>query len=195
MNVALTRTADDLPRRPFTAEDIWRMNEAGILNEDERFELIEGDLIMMAAKGIAHENIKHALNLAFAKAVPENIYVAIESTLQLTDHILVEPDLALVSRALYARDVTGYAKPRAQDILLLVEIAASRMNYDRGVKARLYARHRIQEFWVIDANERVTWAHTGPQDDHWNSIIERAPHQILTSPALPGFAIQLSSIS
>jgi Uma2 family endonuclease len=76
-----------------------------------------------------------------------------------------------------------------------VEIAASRMNYDRGVKARLYARHGIQEFWVIDANERVTWVHTGPQGDGWSWIAERAPDETLTTAALPGFPIQLSSIS
>ncbi len=58
MNIALTRAADGLPRRAFTVHDIRRMVEAGIIAEDEPFELIDGDLVMMAAKGYAHELIK-----------------------------------------------------------------------------------------------------------------------------------------
>src|SRR3954470_7799772 len=116
MNVAVKTSIERLPRRRFTADDIWRMTEAGILSEDERFELIEGDLIMMAAKGIGHENIKHALTLAFAKAAPKGIYVAIESTIQLSDTILVEPDLTLISQSVYAHGPKGFAKPKPQDI-------------------------------------------------------------------------------
>jgi Uma2 family endonuclease len=58
MNVAFTQVADGLPRREFTVEDIRRMTEAGILREDENFELVEGEIVVMAAKGIAHERIK-----------------------------------------------------------------------------------------------------------------------------------------
>jgi Uma2 family endonuclease len=68
------------------------------------------------------------------------------------------------------------------------------MTYDRGVKARLYARHGIREFWVIDANEYVTWIHTGPSGDGWSSIVERSPNETLTTPAMPSLAIKLSEI-
>jgi Uma2 family endonuclease len=195
MNVAVKASIEDLPRRSFTAEDIRRMNEAGILTEDERFELIEGDLVMMAAKSIGHENIKHALNLAFAKVAPAGIYVAIESTIKLAENILVEPDLTVISRSVYAQDPRGFATPRPEDVLLLIEIAASRFSYDRGVKARLYARHGIREFWVVDANEPITFVHTGPQEEGWSSIVERGAQEALTTSTLPGFSIELPSIS
>jgi Uma2 family endonuclease len=149
---------------------------------------------MMAAKGIGHENIKHALNLAFAKAAPAGIYVAIESTIQLSDTVLVEPDLTLISQSVYAQGPKGFAKPKPQDVLLLVEIAVSSMKYDRVVKARLYARYGIREFWVIDANKLITFVHTGPEGDGWASIMERGPHEALTTPALPEFSVALASI-
>jgi hypothetical protein len=61
VNVAFTRAAEGFPRRAFTVEDIRRMIDAGVISEDEKFELIEGEIVMAAAKGIAHERIKPAL--------------------------------------------------------------------------------------------------------------------------------------
>jgi Uma2 family endonuclease len=59
----------------------------------------------------------------------------------------------------------------------------------------LYAKLGVQEFWVIDANERRTFVHTGPTADGWSSILERGPDEVLTTPALPGFAFKLGDIS
>jgi Uma2 family endonuclease len=80
------------------------------------------------------------------------------------------------------------------ELLLAVEVAASSLAYDRGMKARLYARHRAQEFWVIDAHERVAWIHTHASDDGWASVVERSAGEILTTPALPDFSIRLADI-
>src|SRR5689334_21205286 len=194
MNIALPRAADGLPRRSFTVEDISRMMEAGVLGEDERFELIEGDLVMMAAKSVGHDRIKNALNMALAQASPKNVYVAIEASLQLARDILVESDITIISRSVYKAPPKTFAQPRSEDVLLLIEVAASSLAYDRDVKARLYARHGIREFWLIDANEFVTWIHTGPAGDGWSSIVKRAPNDTLTTPGLPNFAIKLTEI-
>jgi hypothetical protein len=72
MNVAATAT-EALPRRVFTVEDIRRMVDAGILGEDEKLELIEGDVVMMADKGVAHERIKSALMIAIVRALPDHL--------------------------------------------------------------------------------------------------------------------------
>jgi Uma2 family endonuclease len=195
MNIALGHPAEEFPpHRLFTAEDISRMIEAGVLTEDERIELIEGEIVVMAAKHAAHEYIKSTLNIAFARIVPDGLFVSIEGTLQLARDILVEPDIAIITRSVYQGEPRAFAQPRPQDILLLVEVVASSLTYDRRIKARLYARHGIREFWVIDANERITWVHTGPSGDGWSSIVERGPHETLTTPALPTFAIKLGEI-
>ena len=194
MNVAVTRAGDSFPHRAFTVEDIRRMIEAGVIGEEERFELIEGDLVMAASKSVVHDNIKNALLLALARAVPDGLFVGVESTLQLAEDILVDPDLSIIARSIYKADPKSFARPRPEDVLLLIEVAVSGMVYDRKVKARLYARHGIREFWVIDANERVTWIYTGPTGDMWSSIIERGPDEALTTAALPGFAIRLGAI-
>jgi Uma2 family endonuclease len=194
MNIAVARAADGLPRRAFTVDDINRMMEVGIFSEDERFELIEGDLVMMSPKHVAHERIKNALNTALVRALPENAFVSIEGTIQLAHDILVEPDITVISKSVYDVDPKTFAQPRPEDVLLLIEVAVSSMRYDRKIKARLYARHGIREFWVIDANRCVTWIHTGPAGDGWSSIVERGPKETLTSAALPNFAIRLGDM-
>ena len=194
MNVAWTRAAEGFPRRAFTVADVQRMLDSGIIAEGERVELIKGELVVMAAKSVAHDNVQNALNLLFAKVVPAGLYVGNSSTLQLTEDILVEPDLAIISRGLYKRSAKGFARPRADDVLLVVEIAVSSLAYDRDVKAQLYAEHGIPEYWLIDANERTTWVHKGPSAGNWASIVKHGPEEILTTPALPGLAIKLSAI-
>jgi len=196
MNIAVIHPAEDLPpRRAFTAEDIRRMIDAGVIGEEESFELIEGEIVMMASKSVAHDNIKNALLMAFAKYAANDLYVGVESTLQFADDILVDPDIAIINRRIYgAADPRSFARPQAKDVLLVVEIAVSSMDYDRKVKARLYARHGVREYWVIDALERITWVHTGPSGDGWGMIVERGPKDALTTSALPGFSIALAEI-
>jgi Uma2 family endonuclease len=194
MNIALTKPDDSLRRRPFTVDDVSRMMEAGILGEDENFELIEGDLVMAAAKHVGHDKIRFVLNHAFNRIAPEELFVASEPSLQLAKDVLVEPDIVLIRRSVYDAAPKTFARPNPEDLRLVVEIAVSSLSYDRGIKARLYARHRIPEFWVIDAAERKTFVHTGPSGDTWTSIVERGPDDALTTSALPGFSIRLGDI-
>src|SRR5437763_11750378 len=103
MSALATTAAEGFPRRAFTVEDISRMIEAGIIGEDEKFELIEGEIVMMAPKGIAHERIKSALTLAIARALPDHLTLGVETTLRLTGTILLEPDIAVFPKELYKK--------------------------------------------------------------------------------------------
>jgi Uma2 family endonuclease len=195
MNIAVTTAAEGFPRRAFTVEDIARMMEAGIIGEEEKFELIEGEIVMMAAKGIAHERIKSALTIAVVRALPDHLTVGVEATLRLTNTIMLEPDIAVFPKELFNKSAAGFAQLDPGEAHLVIEVAASSLAYDKGLKARLYARHRVREIWVIDANERITWVHTGPTGDGWSSIVERGPQDTLTTPALPGFSMRLGEIA
>ena len=194
MNIAVTMAAEGFPRRAFTVDEIGRMIEAGIIGEDEKFELIEGEVVMMAAKGVAHERIKSALIIAVVRALPDHLTIGAAASLRLTDTTMLEPDIAVFPKALFDKSESGIAQLDPGEARLVIEISASRLAYDRGLKARLYARHRVEEFWVIDANERVTWVHTRPSGDGWASIVERSRGDALTTPTLPGFSIRLSEV-
>jgi Uma2 family endonuclease len=194
MNVALSQVEEILPRRTFTVEDVRRMIDAHVLGEGERIELVEGDLIMMAAKGIAHERIKLALVRAIVRAAPDDLIVGIETTLRLTDTVMVEPDIAVFPRSVFRKSASGFARLDPGEARLVIEVAVSSLAYDKELKARLYAGHHVQEFWVVDANERVTWVHTGPGPDGWSSIVEHRQSETLVTPALPDFSIRLKDI-
>jgi len=193
MNVAVTTAAEGFPRRAFTVEDISRMIEAGVIGEEEKFELVEGEIVMMAAKSLAHERIKSALNIAVVRALPDHLTAGIEVTLRLTDTTMLEPDIAVFPKALFDRP-TKFTHLDPGEADLVIEVAVSSLEYDKGLKARLYARHRVKEFWVIDANARTTWVHTAPTGDGWASIVERTPQETLITPALPGFSIRLPEV-
>jgi Uma2 family endonuclease len=196
MNIQAVHPAPDLPpRRAFNVDEIRRLIEIGVIGEEERFELIEGEIVVVSPASVGHDDLQNILNLALVKAVPEGLYVGNGSTLELAKDILVLPDLAVISRSVYkGRDRKSFARPTAQDVLLVIEISASSLTYDRKTKARLYARHGLREYWVIDANERRAWIHTGPSGDGWTSIVERGPNEALTTAALPRFSIRLSEI-
>jgi len=189
MNVVATRAAEGFPRRSFTVAEIRRMVEAGIITEDENFELIEGELVPMSPKGNQHEVIKAALNRVFARHASDELRLAIETSLYLDERTFVEPDLCLYPKRLLPEDVRG------RDVLLAIEVAGSSMSYDRGLKARLYARHGVVELWVVDAATRATWIHRRPEaDGHWG-IVERMPAETPLSPAaLQDLAVRMADL-
>ena len=188
MRANVTRAAEGFDRRSFTVAEILRMQDAGIISEDENFELIEGEIVPMQAKTHVHELIKSALNIAIVRALPDRLWLGVETTIYLSPNTFVEPDLVVYPTGIKLEEVKG------SDILLGIEVALTSLAYDRGLKARLYARHGVNELWVIDAERRRTLVHSGPRAESWRSVVEFSPNDELTSAALPGFKVRLGSI-
>jgi Uma2 family endonuclease len=195
MTVAVTRGAEGYPRRAFTVDDIRLMIEVGVFGEDERFELIEGEIVPMQANSIAHDRVKNALTIALVRSVGPGFYVGVESTVQLARDILVAPDLCVIAQSVYDADPKSFAQPRAEDVLLLIEVAVTSRAFDRKVKARLYARHGIREYWVIDTMERTTVVHAAPQGDGWSSVVAHPADATLACAAVPGFSFRLADVA
>jgi Uma2 family endonuclease len=194
MNVAWTRAAEGYPRRAFTVEDVRRMIDAGVIAEDERFELIGGELVVMAAKSYAHEIIKTALVKAFVLSAQPDVKVGVEMSIQFSSEILLEPDIAILSNEAIRESNAGYVDVASGGCLLIVEVAQSSLGYDKETKASLYARFGVREFWVIDANKRTAWIHTDPTSTGWSKLVERSADDVLTTSALPNLSIKLSEI-
>ena len=189
MNIVATRAAEGLPRRSFTVAEIRRMVEAGIIGENENFELIDGELVAMSAKGNQHEVIKAALNRIFATDATKHLRLAVETSLYLDERSFVEPDLCLYPKRLLPEDVKG------TDVLLAIEVAGASLGYDRGLKARLYARHGVPELWVVEAESRVTWVHLEPQPDgNWGRIVRVEPDASLSPTALPDISVRMADL-
>jgi Uma2 family endonuclease len=183
---AVTRAAEGFDRRAFTVNEILRMQDAGIISEDENFELIEGEIVPMQAKSHIHERLKSAFNFALVPAIPKGLWLGVETTLYLSDDTFVEPDLVVYPDGMQLESVRG------PDIILAIEVAVTSLAYDREFKAGLYAKHKVQEYWVVDAPARRTFQFAAPRGKGWRRRAEREPEDVLTHPALPGFSIRLS---
>lgn len=139
--------AADVKRRRFTVEEYHRMAEAGILTEDDRVELIEGEIIEKSPVTTRHSSCVNRLSELFVERVNRRAHVSVHNPVQLTEYSEPEPDLALLKRrADYYVDTT----PTPADVLLLVEVADSSITRDRHQKLPQYARSGIVEAWLVN---------------------------------------------
>src|SRR5436305_10501929 len=104
---AVTRAAEGFDRRAFTVSEVLRMQEDGIISEDENFELIEGEIVPMQAKSHVHELLKSALNYHLVRSLPDTLWFGVETTVYLSEDTFVEPDLAVYPRGMKLESVRG----------------------------------------------------------------------------------------
>jgi len=133
-----------LQRRLFTADEFERMAEAGVFGDDERLELLGGEIVAMSPIGPRHAWCVKRLNRIFA-ALGERVVVSVQDPIRLDEWADPQPDLALLRPG-----ISEQRHPRPADVLLVVEVASSSVADDRDIKAPLYARARIDELWLVD---------------------------------------------
>ena len=176
-----TQAAEGLMRRRWTVAEIEAMVGAGVILEDERFELIGGEVVPMSPKGNRHELLKSALNLFWGRRLPEHLLFVPETTFRLNEDTFLEPDFV------FYRKSDGLVNLKPETALLAVEISDSSLGYDLGRKARLYASFGIRELWVIDAVKLVAHIHALPGREGYEEKRIVGPEQI----SAPGFAPEL----
>jgi Uma2 family endonuclease len=165
------------------------MVSAGIIHEDERFELIGGEAVPLAPKSVAHERVKAALAQFWAPRLPKEIIVAIHTTLRADHDTFFEPDFTFCPRAI------GLEGLNAATALLVVEIADDSLAFDLGRKAGLYAAHDLQEVWVIDANTLGATIFREPYDGAYEARGHIAADRPLALPFAPGVATALKDLT
>jgi len=154
-------------RHRLTVRDYHRMADAGIFGEDDRIELIDGDLIDMAPIGPGHASVVNRLTQAFVLACAGRAIVSIQNPVALDDTSEPQPDV-VISRLRDDFYATGHPGPA--DILLLVEVADSSLRFDRTVKLPLYARAGVGEVWIVSLVHRVVDAYRGPAGDGYGGV-------------------------
>ena len=186
---ATTQAAEGLPRRRWSVAEIEAMVAKGIILEDERFELIGGEVVPMSPKGNHHELMKVALNLYWARRLPDDLLFATETTFRLTEDTYLEPDFVFFPKA---AGIPGLNRETAK---LVVEIADSSLGFDLGRKAAIYAGFGIPELWVIDAVRLRTWVHREPGEAAgYRSIVELAADERLVPQTAAELAVRLSEL-
>lgn len=178
-------------RYKLTIEDYHKLGEVGILNENSRVELIEGELIHMAPIGIAHVWAVTRLNHLLVQAVGDRAFVSPAGSVAMPPISEPQPDFALLRPP--ARDSKPKA-PHPEDVLLIVEVSDTTLRYDRGTKLRLYARSGIREFWIVDVNARTVECYRDPQGDAFRDEFVVGMDGQVSIAALPDTHIAVSDI-
>ena len=185
----VTSAAEGLPRRRFTVAEVEAMVAAGVMEEDERVELIGGELVPMSPKGSHHEVVKSALVDRWIRARPDDCRLAQETTFRLSEDTYLEPDVVIYPRASGVDGLTG------ANVLLVVEIADSSLRYDIGRKAALYASFGIRELWVVDAVRLTTRVFREPAADGYRNAQDFGPAERLVPVIAPeAFAVRLDEL-
>ena len=181
-----TQAAEGLPRRCWTVAEIEQMQAAGIIDEDERFELIGGEIVPMSPKGNWHENVKRVLTRVWIKALPPEIDALTETTLRSGPHDFREPDFVFWPSSVAVKDLAP------AHVLLIVEVSDSSLDYDLGRKALFYASLGLRDYWVVDAKRLVIRIHRAPAADGYAQIVDLGADAMLTPLLIPDLAIRLA---
>jgi Uma2 family endonuclease len=177
-------------RKLFTVEEYEQMIRAGVLHEDDRFELIAGEVIAMSPIGRAHAAHVNRLNYLLSSRLGERVIVSVQNPIRLADSE-PQPDLALLApRAdYYAQDLPG-----PDDVWLVIEVADTTSIYDRSVKVPLYGRSGIPEVWLIDLVEGVIEVYRVPVPIGYRTKETYGPGDSLAPLRLPDLRLVVEEI-
>ena len=174
-----------------TLDDYHRLGEAGILGEDDRVELLEGQLVDMSPIGPRHALAVDALTELLLTAVAGRASVRVQNPIALDAESEPQPDIALVRRPW-----RGYpnAHPGPEDIVLLIEVADTSLETDRGAKLELYAKAAIPEFWIVDLTRDGVLVYRNPGSGRYELMTRVEPAGMLDVMGLPGVAIPAAAL-
>ena len=183
--------AVQLLRRRFTVDEYDRMTQAGILGEDDRVELLEGEIVEMAPIGSRHAACVKRLNQLMSQRVAGRAIVAVQDPIKLSDFSEPQPDLALLRPR---PDFYSESHPGPDDVLLVVEVSDTSADYDRAVKVPLYAAAAIPEVWLVDLAAGTIEVHRGPSSGGYGDVEAMSGVQTFAPQALSDLVLSVSDI-
>jgi hypothetical protein len=176
-------------RRRFTIEEYERMAETGILAQDDRVELVEGEIVEMSPIGNPHAAFVANLNHLLMARVGDRVRVWVQGPVRVPPRSKPQPDLALLRPRSYVREGAT-----AGDVLLVIEVAETSLPYDRTVKLRLYARAGIPEYWIVDANAETLEVYRSPSGERYTDHRRLARGERVAPLAFPEAALPVDAI-
>jgi len=179
------------PGHRFNASEYYKMVEAGILAEDDRVELIDGEIIDMAAIGPRHAACVSRATRLLEHVLPRDVSLRVQSPLHLSEHNEPEPDLVVVP---YRADFYSMAHPAFTDALLMIEVADASLHYDQSVKVALYARYHIAEVWLVDLVGQRVIVYRDPDSGGYRSIVSAAGADRMAPARFPSVSLTAAEI-
>lgn len=178
-------------RRRFTVEQYERMVETGVIQPEERVELLDGEVVEMAPIGPPHSSRVDRCNVYLGRALGSDVIIRVQSPVRLSDLSMPEPDLTVLG---WRDDFYGTRHPTVADVLLLIEVGDSSVRFDREVKLPLYAAASVNEVWLMDVQARTISIFLEPGLGGYRTMSTAVPGDLLRPTALPGVVVAASDL-
>jgi Uma2 family endonuclease len=180
-----------LTEHRFTVDEYHRMGEAGIFHQDDRVELIRGRIVQMSPIGRRHAGCVTYLNNALIALLGPQALVSPQNPVVLDPHAEPQPDLAVLKpRPGCYRD----AHPAPEDVWLIIEVADTTLEYDRGEKLPLYAEAGIAEVWLVNLPADAVEIHRQPRGDRYADVRTARRGETVTPLAFPSLSLRVDDI-
>ena len=176
-------------RRRFDTEEYHRMVEARVLSEDDRVELIEGEIVEMTPIGARHVACVNRLTRVLSRYAGDDYLVSVQNPLRLDEDTEPQPDLTLLRESNNPGEL-----PTAGDVALVVEVAETSLRYDRETKLPLYAKTRIPEVWIFDLTGEVAEIYSAPSSSGYTRVEKYGPGQELHSESLADLTLDVDNV-
>ncbi len=186
----MASTSVDLlaPVHRLSVEQYVRIAETGLFDSGPRVELIDGVIVEMSPIGYPHLHAVMWLNRALVPQLAEAHILSPQQAISLPAlRSMPEPDIAILEVEEVLQRVAG--RP-----LLVIEVSDSSLRFDRITKSRLYARHGIPEYWIVNVADEVVEVHLEPAGDAWASRTVHGAGTVLTPHALPGVTVVVDEL-
>ncbi|PZO37320.1 MAG: hypothetical protein DCF19_19275 [Pseudanabaena frigida] len=175
----------------WTVADYHQMIEAGVLDEDDRVELLEGKIVCMSPQRPFHAaSVQRSSRLLF-KLLSDRAEIRVQLPIVLGNDSEPEPDIAVVR--LDANEYS-FRHPETADIYLLIEVADSTINKDRKQKARIYGKNHVLEYWILDLQKRQVYIFRQPEEGTYREELILNSTDSVALQAFPNVAIALEAM-
>lgn len=167
--MSVAAAAPPIERYRLTSAIFHEMVEKGILSEDDRLELIEGELVTMSPIGPEHMGVVNQIAQILIRQLEQRSIVSIQGPIALDEFSEPQPDLALLSPR---DDYYKHFLPRPADVALVIEVADSSLAYDRAIMMPLYARAGVPEAWIVNLIERWIEVYRDPSPAGYTTLLK-----------------------
>ncbi|MCS6938649.1 MAG: Uma2 family endonuclease [Roseiflexaceae bacterium] len=175
-------TTETITRYRFTVDAYARLREAGVLYEDDRVELIDGEIREMSPVGARHVSLVNRLNALLVRLAGDSAIVSVQNPIRLDEYNEPQPDLALLRPR---EDAYLDALATPEDVLLVIEVADTSLAYDQQEKLPRYARAGIAEVWLVDAGRQIIEQYTMPVAGEYTLLHKILPGGRISAVMLP----------
>ncbi len=190
-NVELEKVSLSVVPKRFRVADFRRMTEVGILPEESGWEIIDGFLIDKMSIGSRHASTVKRLNRKLTRLLEDNAVISVQDPIHIDEYNEPEPDIALLKPR---EDFYAESHPTPRDVLLVVEVSDSTVEYDRDIKKAIYAEAEIAEFWLVNLKENTIECYSQPKNGNYRLAKILETGEMLQSKTVENLRLKVEEI-